>query len=63
MKALFRLLRASVGQTGAAPGAAARQHLAAIGGTHALAEPVLLLPVELLRLISSQHNENPPFKI
>ena len=55
MKALFRLLRASVGQTGAAPGAAARQHLAAISGTHALAEPVLLGALALLGLIGTNH--------
>ena len=33
----------SVGQTGAALGAAAGQHLAAVAGSHALAEAVLLL--------------------
>ena len=45
----------SVGQTGAALGAAAGQHLAAIAGGHTLTEAVLLLSVDLLRLISSFH--------
>ena len=53
----------SVGQTGSALRSAAGQYLAAVFVSHSLAETMLLFSVELLRLISSQHNETPPFKI
>ena len=42
-----------VGQTGAALGAAAGQDLAAVGGSHSLAEAVDLLAVQLLGLIGT----------
>ena len=44
-----------VGQTGAASGAAASQHLAAIAGSHALTEAVLLGTLALLGLIGTKH--------
>ena len=50
-----------VAQTGSTLGTAASQHLAAIAGRHSLSEAMLLLSVELLGLIGSQHLEKPPF--
>ena len=44
-----------MGQTGAAFGAAACKHLAAIRGTHTLTEPVLLGALALLGLIGTDH--------
>ena len=57
----FRL----VGQTGAALGAATGQDLAAIGGSHSLAETVDLLAMQLLGLIGTFrcHVETPPVRI
>ena len=49
-----------VGETGAAPGTAASQHLAAICGSHALTEPVLLGALTLLGLIGTNHVGTPP---
>ena len=55
----------SVGQTGAALCAATSQDLAAVGGSHSLAEAVDLLAVELLGLIGTFrcHVETPPVRI
>ena len=55
----------SVGQTRAALGAAAGQNLAAVGGSHPLAEAMDLLAVELLGLIGTfrSHFETPPVSI
>ena len=55
----------SVGQTRAALGAAAGQNLAAVGGSHPLAEAMDLLAVELLGLIGTfrSHFETPPVTI
>ena len=47
---------ALVGQTGAALRAAASQDLAAVGGSHSLAEAMHLFPMNLLRLICSLQN-------
>ena len=54
-----------VGQTGAALCAATSQDLAAVGGSHSLAEAVDLLAVELLGLVGTfrSHVETPPVKI
>ena len=54
-----------VAQAGTALGAAASQDLAAVGGSHSLAEAVDLLAVELLGLIGarSSHFVLPPEKI
>ena len=52
-----------VAQTGSTLGTAASQHLAAIAGRHSLSEAMLLLSVELLGLIGSQHVKNPPFRL
>ena len=54
----------SVGQTGAALGAATSQDLAAIGSCHSLAEAVDLLAVQLLGLIGTLgcHIETPPVR-
>jgi hypothetical protein len=52
-----------VGQTGAASCAAASQDLAAIGSSHALAEPVDLGAMTLLRLIGTNHSDTPPVSI
>ena len=51
-----------VGQTSAALGAATSQDLAAVGGSHSLAEAVDLLAVELLGLVGTFrcHVETPP---
>ena len=51
-----------VGKTSAALGAATGQDLAAVGGSHSLAEAVDLLAVELLGLIGTFrcHVETPP---
>ena len=53
-----------VGQTSAALGAAAGQDLAAVGGSHSLAEAVDLLAVQLLGLIGTFgcHAETPPVR-
>ena len=59
----MRLPLASVGQTGAASCAAASQDLAAIGSSHALAEPVDLGAMTLLRLIGTNHSDTPPVSI
>ena len=52
-------------QAGAALGAAAGQNLAAVGGSHSLAEAMDLLAVELLGLIGTfrSHFETPPVRI
>ena len=50
----------SVGQTGAALGAAAGQNLSAVGSRHPLAEAVLLAALELLGLIGTEHCMTPP---
>ena len=50
-----------VAQAGTALGAAASQDLAAVGGSHSLAEAMLLLSLNLFRLISSQHYSTPPY--
>ena len=57
----FRL----VGQTGAALGAATGQDLAAVSGSHSLAEAVDLGAVQLLGLIGTFrcHVETPPVRI
>ena len=54
-----------MGQAGAALGAATGQDLAAVSGSHSLAEAVDLLAVELLGLIGTfrSHVETPPVKI
>ena len=54
-----------VAQAGTALGAAASQDLAAVGGSHSLAEAMDLLAVELLGLIGarSSHFVLPPEKI
>lgn len=52
-----------IAQTGSTLGTAASQHLAAIAGRHSLSEAMLLLSVELLGLIGSQHVKNPPFRL
>ena len=44
-----------MGQTGAASGAAASQHLAAITSGHTLTEAVLLGTLALLGLIGTKH--------
>ena len=51
-----------VGKTSAALGAATGQDLAAVGGSHSLAEAVDLLAVELLGLVGTFrcHVETPP---
>ena len=59
----MRLPLASVGQTGAASCAATSQDLAAIGSSHALAEPVDLGAMTLLRLIGTNHSDTPPVSI
>ena len=58
------MLRFSVGQAGTALGAATGQDLAAVGGSHSLAEAVDLLAVELLGLIGTfgSHAETPPVR-
>ena len=55
----------SVGQTGAALGAATGQDLAAVGRGHSLAETVDLLAMQLLGLIGTFrcHVETPPVSI
>ena len=45
----------SMGQTGATLRTTAGEHLAAIGGTHTLAEPVLLGALALLGLVGTEH--------
>ena len=59
------VLRRLVGKTSAALGAATGQDLAAIGGSHSLAEAVDLLAVELLGLVGTfrSHVETPPVNI
>ena len=54
-----------VAQAGTALGAAASQDLAAVGGSHSLAEAMDLLAVELLGLIGTFrcHPETPPNSI
>ena len=54
-----------VAQAGTALGAAASQDLAAVGGSHSLAEAMDLLAVELLGLIGTFrcHVETPPSSI
>ena len=54
-----------VAQAGTALGAAASQDLAAVGGSHSLAEAMDLLAVELLGLIGTFrcHVETPPVRI
>lgn len=59
----MRLPLASVGQTGAASCAATSQDLTAIGSSHALAEPVDLGAMTLLRLIGTNHSDTPPVSI
>ena len=59
----MRLPLASVGQAGAASCAATSQDLAAIGSSHALAEPVDLGAMTLLRLIGTNHSDTPPVSI
>ena len=56
------VLRRLVGKTCAALGAATGQDLAAVGGSHSLAEAVDLLAVELLGLVGTfrSHVETPP---
>ena len=53
-----------VAQAGTALGAAASQDLAAVGGSHSLAEAMDLLAVELLGLIGTFrcHVETPPVR-
>lgn len=51
-----------VGQTGTAFRSAAGQYFAAISVSHSLPETVLLLSVELLGLVRSQHSHLPPFE-
>ena len=69
LKTLFKCLPRgpffSVGQTGAALGAATGQDLAAVGGSHSLAEAMNLLAVQLLGLIGTFrcHIETPPVRI
>ncbi len=53
----------SVGQTGAALGAAAGQNLSAVGSRHPLAEAVLLAALELLGLIGTLHAVHLPCKV
>ena len=50
----------SVAQAGAAPGAAAGQNLAAVGGSHTLAEAVHFGTLALLGLIGTLHAGTPP---
>lgn len=45
----------SIAESGAAFGASSLEHLAAVGGGHSLAEAMLLLTLELLGLICSEH--------
>ena len=54
-----------VAQAGTALGAAASQDLAAVGGSHSLAEAVDLLAVKLLGLIGTFrcHVETPPVRV
>ena len=61
----MRLTLASVSQPSAASGAATSQNLAPVGGSHALAEPVLLGTLTLLGLIGTFrcHVETPPVRI
>ena len=65
LSSVSRTVRFSVGQTGAALGAATGQDLAAVGGCHSLAETVDLLAVQLLGLIGTFrcHVETPPVRI
>ena len=52
----------SVGQARTALGAAAGQHLAAVSGSHSLAEAVHFGALTLLRLIGTEHGMTPPIK-
>ena len=49
-----------MGQAGAALGAAAGEHLAAIGGPHPFTETVLLGALTLFGLIGTEHLHTPP---
>ncbi len=51
---------ASMGQAGAALGAAAGEDLPAVGSSHPLAETVLLGALALLGLIGTEHLHTPP---
>ena len=57
------MLPPSVGQASAATGAAASQDLAAVGGSHALAETMDLGAMTLLGLIGTNHAGTPPVQI
>ena len=59
----MRLTLASVSQPSAASGTATSQDLAPVGGSHALAEPVLLGTLTLLGLIGTNHSDTPPVSI
>ena len=51
----------SMGQASATLSAATSQHLAAVAGSHSLAETVLLGALTLLGLIGTEHCMTPPF--
>ena len=51
----------SMGQTGTTLGTTASQNLAAVAGSHSLAETVLLGALALLGLIGTEHCMTPPF--
>ena len=51
---------ALVGQASAALGTTAGKHLPAVGGSHSLAEAVLLGALTLLGLIGTEHLHTPP---
>ena len=57
-KCLPRLLSRSIGQAGAALGAATGQDLAAVGSSHSLAETIDLLAMQLLGLIGTLRCHN-----
>ena len=49
-----------MGQASAALGTTAGKHLPAVGGSHSLAEAVLLGALTLLGLIGTEHLHTPP---
>ena len=59
----FRFERDSIGELLSSLGAAASENLASVLGSHSLSEAVLLLALDLLRLIRSEHLFRPPYLI